>query len=123
MSAQIIVSPTGERMVVLPENEYRSLVDAAEDAADREVVRRFRQALEAGEEELVPAAMVERLLGGENPVRVWREHRGLSARDLATASGMSATYLSEIETGRKQGSVAALRKIAEALRVDLDDLV
>jgi transcriptional regulator with XRE-family HTH domain len=50
-------------------------------------------------------------------------HRGLSARELAAATGLSAPYISEIEGGKKEGSISAMKKIADALNVDLDDLV
>ena len=33
------------------------------------------------------------------------------------------TYLSEIETGKKEGSLSAFKALAKALRLDLDDLV
>ena len=46
----------------------------------------------------------------------------MSARDLATATGLSAPHISEIESGKKEGSISATKKIAEALKVDLDHL-
>ena len=46
-------------------------------------IERFKARLAAGQEELVPAAVVNALLDGANPVRVWRDYRGLSAKDLA----------------------------------------
>jgi hypothetical protein len=72
-NAQIIVTPTGERLAVLPEAEYLALLEAADDATDREAVRGFRAALAAGEEELLPAALVDRILDGESPLRVDRK--------------------------------------------------
>lgn len=115
-------TPSGDEMVVLPRSEYDALVEAAEMMADVAAYDRFKEKLAAGEEELIPAEFVYRLLDGENAVRVWREFRGMSARELAAQAGLSAAYLSEIETGKKEGSLSALRKIAKALRVDLDDL-
>ena len=123
MTAQIITTPSGERLVVLPEDEFLALQEAAEDRADAEAVIRFLEKMAAGTEELIPAEIVDRLLGGESKVRVWRTHRGLSARDLAAASGLSAHHISEIESGKKDVSVAAMKRIAEALGVDLDDIV
>lgn len=119
---QTIVAPGGERLVVLPEAEYEALLAAADDAADIAVVRAFRARLAAGEEELVPAAVVNRILQGESKVRVWREHRRLTARAVAEAAGIAPASLSQIESGARKGSVAMLRKIAKALRVDLDDI-
>lgn len=123
MNAQIIVTPTGERLAVLPEADYLALVEATEDASDREAVRRFRAAVANGEEEMLPAEMVDRILAGASPVRVWREHRGLTAQALAEAAGLAQSYVSQIETGKRDGTVDTLVKLAGALGVLVDDLV
>lgn len=123
MGEQVITTPSGERLVVLPEAEFLAMREALEDREDVEAVRAFERSLASGDEELIPGEFVDRILDGENKVRVWRSYRGLSARDLATATGLSAPYISEIESGKKDGSVSAMKKIAEALRVDLDDIV
>lgn len=88
-------------MVTIPREEYERLVRLAEDAEDAAAVARFRARLAAGEEELVPAAVVDRLLGGESPVRVWREHRGLTQSGLARASGVRPVWWSP--TSRRGG--------------------
>lgn len=123
MNAQIITSPAGERLVVLPETEYQALVGAAEYGADRDAVKRFREALEAGDEELVPSNVAARLIDGENPVRVWREHRGFSTTALAKAAALSQPYIVQIESGARTGSARSLDKIAKALGVSVDDLI
>ena len=76
----------------------------------------------SGDQERVPIELVDRLLAGENPVKVWREHRSLSQRVLAAQAGLNFTYLSQIETGARKGTVKTMKKLAEALGVDLDDL-
>ncbi|HEY2539266.1 MAG TPA: helix-turn-helix transcriptional regulator [Stellaceae bacterium] len=70
----------------------------------------------------MPHQVVTRLLAGENPVRVWREHRGHSLRQLAERAGIGTGYLSQIENRERKGTVETLKKIAAALDVDLDDL-
>ncbi|MFT0858695.1 helix-turn-helix domain-containing protein [Ancylobacter sp. G4_0304] len=123
MNTQIITTPAGDRLVVLPEADYEALVAAAEDATDIATVRRFKERLASGEEELVPAAIVDRLVAGENAIRVWREHRGLSASSLAEKAGIAQAFLSQIETGKRDGTVTTLKKIADALSVTVDDLI
>ena len=123
MTAQTIVTPSGERLVMLPEAEYEALLAAAEDAADGAAVEAFRRKLAAGEEELLPAAMIDRVLAGESLVRVWRDHRGLTSKALAEKAGIARAYLSQIEAGRREGTVDTLRKLATALGVAIDDLV
>jgi transcriptional regulator with XRE-family HTH domain len=54
---------------------------------------------------------------------VWREYRGLKARELAEAAGISPPYLSQIENGEREGSFETMRKIADVLKVTIDDLV
>ena len=60
---------------------------------------------------------------GKSLVPVWREYREMTQISLAEASSVNRVYLSEIESGRKPGSVEALKRIADALRIGLDDLV
>ncbi len=54
---------------------------------------------------------------------IWRERRKLTLSALARSSGVRMSYLSEIEAGKKPGSVDTYRKAAPALGVDIDDLV
>jgi DNA-binding XRE family transcriptional regulator len=123
MTRQIITTPSGERLVVLPEADFDVLLAAAEDAADSEAIRRFEEKLAAGEEEFIPSEYVYRMLDGENRVAVWREFRGMTSKQLAEAAGITQAYLSQIETGKRDGTVGTMKKIAEALKVGIDDLV
>lgn len=41
----------------------------------------------------------------------------------AEKAGVGKSYISQIETGRREGSVSVYRAIAKALQVDIDDLV
>ncbi len=120
---QIIDTPGGERMVVLPLSEYEQLCAAAEDLMDVQAYDKAKQRLAAGEDEMVPAAFADRILDGENKVRVWREYRTLSVKELAERAEISAAYLSQIENGDREGSVSTMKALAAALSLDLDDLV
>ena len=101
-----------------PSEAHRGLLERGTEATTGAAV-----SLAAGEDEMVPAAIALRLLGDEHPVRVWREYRGLSVKDLAEAALISPSYLSQIETGRREGTLETMARIARALRIDLDDLV
>lgn len=120
------ITPNGEELVVLSRNDYELLLRQSElvdELEDLLAVKAYEARVSAGEDERVPAEFVDRLIDGESPVRVWRDFRGLSAKDLAAAAGISAAYISEIETGKKEGSISVLKAIAKVLRLDLDDLV
>jgi DNA-binding XRE family transcriptional regulator len=119
---EFITTPSGDRMAVMPLAEYERLVEAAENADDVRAYDRAKRKLARGADELLPATMVNRVLAGENKVRVWREYRGLAVKALAKAAKIAPAYLSQIEAGDREGSVATLRKIAASLRVDLDDI-
>jgi DNA-binding XRE family transcriptional regulator len=96
--------------------------DKAEDATDAARMRDVEVRVGVGADEYVPIEVTKRLSAGEAPVRVWRAYRGLSARALASRAGLSAAYLSQIETGKKPGSFEAMAKLARALGVDMEDL-
>jgi DNA-binding XRE family transcriptional regulator/PHD/YefM family antitoxin component YafN of YafNO toxin-antitoxin module len=118
----IIKSPSGDRLAVIPLAEYERLVEAAEDLADVRAYDDAMRRLKSGEDELVPAEVVNRLLDGENAVRVWREYRRLNLKQLAELAGVSAPFVSQIESAQREGSLDTMRKIAAALKVSLDDL-
>lgn len=73
-------------------------------------------------QETVPDKVVRRLIAGENPITVWREHRGMTLRALADAAGLDPGYLSQLENRKRAGPVATIKKLAVALKLDLDDL-
>lgn len=120
---QFIVAPNGDRLVVMPEDVFERLRDAAEMTEDVAAYDESKRRLAAGEEELIPSQMVDRILAGENAVRVWREHRGMTVAALAEKAGITQPYLSQIETGRREGTLQTMKKVAEALKIGLDDLV
>ena len=116
----MIIGKDGDpEYAVLPWPEYQALVAAAEDSIDRAALDEIDA--DPREEDL-PEALVHRIVGGENPTRVWREHRGMKGTELAAAAGIAQSYLSQIEGGKRQGSIGALSAIAAALGVTLDDI-
>ena len=120
---ETFTTPSGDQMAVLPLADLEKLLEAAEDIADADAYVEAKARLASGEDEMVPSAIAERLLDGENPVRVWREHRGMAAKDLAKLAGISAPYLSQIESGGRAGRLETMRRLADALKLTIDDLV
>ncbi len=122
MNVQTIDRDGKPEYVVLPWADYQALLEAAENAIDGALFDAFKEKLASGEEETVPAAVVDALLTGTNPVKVWREYRGLTQDALAAQAGISKAYLCQIETGKREGAIKTLRAIASTLGVTLDDL-
>ena len=120
--AQVIFDDAGRpAFAVIPWREYERLSDGEAEAlmSDEEL---YDLALAEGGESF-PADFVARLLAGENPVRAYRSHRGMTQGELAAAAGVHPVYLSQIETGKRTGSAKTLAAIAEALGVAVDDLI
>ena len=109
--------------VTIPRSEYERLCAAWDDLADLQAAHAARERIEAGTDELVPAAVADRLIDGESPLMVWREHRGQSQSALARRSGVNRFQIADIEAGRATGSVQTLRALANALQVTVDDLL
>jgi transcriptional regulator with XRE-family HTH domain len=126
MSAIRILNET-EDTVTVGREDWLELLAALDDAEDRAAVaeRRAKERLlgkDAVRRDYLTATEAMRLLDGENPVKVWREKRGLSQRALARVAILGNSYLAEIETGRKPGSDDAMRKLAAALQIPVEDL-
>jgi DNA-binding XRE family transcriptional regulator len=114
--------PYESEYAVIPYADYLRLLVAVENKADAAVVAEFHEAYRAGREFLVPAEILRRELADESPVRLWREHRGLAQQELADRAAISKPYLSQIESGKRQGTVETLAAIARALDVPLEVL-
>ncbi len=122
MSVRFQKTPRGE-VAILPRKEYEALAakaaEAEEDAGTIRLVARARKEIASGAP-LLPKSVVDRLANGENPVRVLREWRGETQMYLSFKTNLSQGYISDIENGRRVGTVAALKLIANVLDVPLD---
>ncbi len=122
-NVQFILKEGKPEYAVIPYELYEQLVEDAETLQDIRDIDEIKARIESGEEELIPAHVPYAIIDGENPVKVWREYRGLTQQQLAEAAGISAAYLSQIETGKRAGKTAVLQAIARAMNLDLDDVV
>lgn len=85
MKLQIITNRDREpAFAVIPYDEYQALMERLEWLEDLRDSKAFAEKLGRGAEEAIPAEVVERLVEGESPVKVWREHRGLTQEDLGS---------------------------------------
>lgn len=119
---QVILDDGGEpAFAVIPWREYVRLemIDADAGMTDEEL---YDQAKSVGGESF-PIEVADRLLAGEKAVRVYREHRGMTQKQLARSAGINPLYLSQIERGQRTGSARTLSALATALSVDVDDLI
>jgi hypothetical protein len=125
MTVRFKMTTKGE-VAILPRKEYEALAakaeEADEDLGTARLVARARKEIAAGSP-LIPKGVVDRIAGGENALRVLREWRGKTQLYLANKTNLGQGYISDLESGRRKGTAAALRNIADALKVPLDLLV
>lgn len=119
MKVQLLEKNGKPEFAVLTIAEYRELVQRLEDLEDAQDLRDYRR--RPGES--FPAEVVNRLLEGENPVRIWREFRGISQSQLAERTAVTVAHISQIESGKRECSVKLLRSLAKVLEVDADLLL
>jgi DNA-binding XRE family transcriptional regulator len=123
MSVHILERDGEAAFVILPIEEYRRLLALVEDARDAAAIEEFYRRLVAGEEEMLPSHVVDRMLDGENPVLVLRDYRRMTLQQLADLCGVTNSHVSQVEKGKRSMSTEVLKKMAEALRVDVELLL
>ena len=116
------ITRKGKEFAVIPVQDFQRLMDDAEMLADVRAYDAAKGRLDRGEDELIPLEITERRLAGESPVRIWRDHRALTQEGLARVSKVSRAMIAAIESGHKTGGIATLKKLATALKVDLENL-
>jgi DNA-binding XRE family transcriptional regulator len=117
---QIIRDAKGSpAFAVVPWSQYRRL--AAEAAEDAEDVAILESALADGER--FPVEVVDRIVAGENLLKVIREWRGLMQAQLAARTGRPKQYISQLETGTRKIGRKTARILAPALNVSSDLLL
>jgi len=116
---QIIKTPAGEELVVLPKADYEALVHAAdeamEDAADAAIYD-ARKADPVAAAPL-PADISMAILRGESRLRAVRKWRGLTQSELADRAGLTQGFLSDLESRRRTASADTAERLAGALDV------
>ena len=121
MSApQIIRTPAGEELVVLPRADYEALVERAdheaEDAEDVAIYDARKAELAAGGG-ILPPEVSAAILRGDSRLKAIRNWRGETQLHLTFKTGIAQGYLSDLENGRRRGTSDTIAKLAQALNV------
>ncbi len=91
----------GKPYVLIPLHDYRAMTGA-------------------GNDNKLPEEILDQLAAKKSsPVKILRKYRGMTQEELAEKAGISRPYLTEIETGRKDGSMRAIKALAAILEVDV----
>lgn len=116
-----IVEIAGQKMAMLPVAEFERLVDLVEDKRDLAAAGEAETRRLDGEEYL-PASVVDRIIAGDNALRVWRKYRGLTQAGLGKLAEVRAGFVSKLESGKGSASMKTWRALAKSLRVSLEDI-
>lgn len=124
MSApQIIRTPGGEELVVIPRAEYEALLDRADnDAEDADDVAIYdaRKAELAAGGAVLPPEVSAAILRGDSRLKAIRNWRDETQLHLAFKTGIGQGYLSDLESGRRMGHPDTIAKLAGALNVPVE---
>ena len=119
-SPQIIRTPDGEELVVLPRADYEALVERAdheaEDAEDVAIYDARKAELAAGGG-ILPPEVSAAILRGDSRLKAIRNWRGETQLHLTFKTGIAQGYLSDLENGRRRGTSDTIAKLAQALNV------
>lgn len=115
------ISETPET-ITLNRSDWEAILDRLEDRSDLDAIRRSEQA-NAHAHVYTDAETQRMVLEDVSALTIWRERAGLTQKALAAASGVSQSYVNEIEAGKKPGGTATLAKIAKALGVSIERLL
>jgi DNA-binding XRE family transcriptional regulator len=114
MKTQIIEQNGKPAFVVLSIEDYNALVSDEGfmiQARDNDSGTRY------------PSDVVDRIIDGQNALKVIREWKNMTQGVLADASGLSKNFISMLETGRRALTDKTARKLANTLGVDVDALI
>ena len=117
---QIIRTPNGEELVVLPRAEYEALVERADheaEDADDVAIYDARKAAGGG---VLPPEVSAAILRGESRMKAIRNWRGETQLHLSSKTGIGQGYLSDLESGRRAGTTETIAKLAQALSVPVE---
>lgn len=122
MSFQVITSPAGEEMVVVPKSEFDAILSRVaeldEDEADVAIYdARKAELTEAGK---LPAEVSMFMLRGDSRIRAIRKYRGLSQVELANHASLAQGFLSDLESGRRKLTDATVESLSKVLDVPAD---
>ncbi len=108
---------------VLPIDEFNRLIEPLKDAEDAATLERLAADVASGDERTYPHEVIQALVDGVHPVKVFREYRNMTPAQLASACDVTSAHIYQIESGKRSMSVDVLRKMAQALDVDADMLI
>ncbi len=113
---QVITSRGKPRFAVVEYQTFLKMLEEVEgQKKERSTVKRTRRRKEPTASELTQ-------LMRKSPIKGWRLFRNLTQSELAEVTGLKQTHVSLMEAKKIVPRENTLKKLAEALNCDVDDL-
>ena len=116
MNTKIITTPKGERLAILPADEYEDMCDALIHA---EAMAEYRD----GRDEGISLDEMQALLDAPTPLAFWRAKRGISQSGLALTVGATPEQIASVESRAERGSLDLMTRIAQILKIKVEELI
>lgn len=112
-------SLSGEPLIVMTRAEYEALL---EDANDRAKIAEAKANDEGSP--TMSAELLGLMLDGEiHPLAAWRTVAKMTQSDLSARSGIRSSTISDIETRKIDPRLSTIKALADALGIDVTDIV
>lgn len=119
INPQFIKAPDGSELVVITRAEYDALVNRLDEDEEDVAIFDARMAeLQSGGAAPLPREVAQLMLNGDSLLKALRKWRDQTQLYLEFKTGLSQSYISDLESGKKQGTPETLRKIADALQIE-----
>ncbi len=113
---QVITSRGKPRFAVVEYQTFLKMLEQVEgQKKERSTVKRTRRRKEPTASELTQLMRI-------SPIKGWRLFRNLTQSELADMTGLKQTHVSLMEAKKIMPRENTLKKLAEALNCDVDDL-
>jgi DNA-binding XRE family transcriptional regulator len=121
VNVQLIEKDGQPVFAVIPYDEYQALLSKTRVYQEYPELDKVITAVDAGEETF-PLEFVEKLIETDSKLREWRKYRRVTQVELAKTASLSQAAIASIESGKRIPQMDTAKKLARALKCDIDDL-
>ena len=121
---QYIDDTQGNKMVILSLSEFEKMRPINDDDFEDMLDARIINEMKSQNQETIPGEFINRIfIDDESPIRVYREWRQYSMQYVAEKVGITQSYLSNIETGKREGTISLYQKLALVLNIEINHIL
>lgn len=120
-NVSFIEDSKGKKAVILSLNTYKKMQEKIEELED---IENYIKVIKDQDDEVLPYELVEALIiGEESKIKIMRKYRRMTINELAKKVDITESYLSQIESGKRNGTIEIYKKLSKALEIDIDNII